>query len=58
MAITIYGMTLSPPVRLVLMACEVMEIQYELKDVNIGCGEHKSKEYLKVSLLKILLELL
>ena len=50
-AITIYGMTLSPPVRLVLMACEVMEIQYELKDVNIGCGEHKSKEYLKVSLM-------
>ena len=50
-AITVYGMTLSPPVRLVLMACEVMEIQYELKDVNIGSGEHKSQEYLKVKLL-------
>ena len=46
--ITIYGMKISPRVRLVLMTCEVLEIQYKIKDVNIEDGEHKSKEYLKV----------
>ena len=51
--ITVYGMKLSPPVRLVLMACEVLEIEYELKDVNIAKGEHRSKEYLKVLLTYI-----
>ena len=47
--IKIYGMKISPRVRLVLMTCEALEIPYELKDVNIDDGEHKSKEYLKVS---------
>ena len=47
--IKIYGMKISPRVRLVLMTCETLEIPYELKDVNIDDGEHKSKEYLKVS---------
>ena len=47
-SVTIYGMKISPRVRLVLMTCEVLEIEYKIKDVNIEDGEHKSKEYLKV----------
>jgi len=47
--VTIYGMKISPRVRLVLMTCEVLEIQYKIKDVNIEDGEHKSKEYLKIN---------
>ena len=50
-SVTIYGMKISPRVRLVLMTCEVLGIQYEIKNVNIEDGEHKSKEYLKVSLM-------
>jgi len=47
--IKIYGMKISPRVRLVLMTCEALEIPYELKDVNIDDGEHRSKEYLKIN---------
>jgi len=48
-SITIYGMKISPRVRLVLMTCEVLGIQYEIKNVSIEDGEHKSREYLKIN---------
>ena len=51
MAIKVYGMDLSAPVRMVMMTCEALGIEYELITVNLMEGEHKRPEFLKVSVL-------
>jgi hypothetical protein len=48
MAVKVYGMDVSAPVRMVMMTCEVLEIEYELVVVNLMEGEHLKPDYIKV----------
>ena len=48
MAVKVYGMDASAPVRVVLMTCEVLGIEYEFVVVNLMEGEHLKPDYLKV----------
>jgi len=47
--ITIYGMKGSAPVRIVLMAAELVGVDYEFKEVNLMTGENKKPEYLEIN---------
>jgi len=47
--ITVYGMTGSAPVRIVLMTCELVGVEYEFKEVNLMTGENKKPEYLALN---------
>ena len=58
MAIKIYGMDISAPCRMAMMACEVMGIEYELVVVNLMAGENMKPEYLKVHILYAVCEIL
>ena len=49
MPVTIYGPKLSAPVRIALMTCEALGIEYEVKPVDLMKGEHMTPDYLKVS---------
>ena len=48
MGIKVYGMDISAPVRMVLMTCEALGIEYEFITVDLMAGEHKKPEFLKV----------
>ena len=48
MAVKVYGMDVSAPVRMVMMTCEVLGIEYELVVVNLMEGEHLKPDYIKV----------
>ena len=49
MAVKVYGMDMSAPVRFVMMTCEVLGVEYEFIVVNLMTGEHLKPEYLAVS---------
>jgi len=49
MAIKIYGMDISAPVRIVMLACEALGLEYELISVDLMAGEHLKPEYLKIN---------
>merc|ERR1711997_624027 len=49
MAVKVYGMDASAPVRMVLMTCEVLGIEYEFVVVNLMEGEHLKPDYLKIN---------
>merc|ERR1712165_578977 len=49
MPVTIYGPKLSAPVRIALMTCEALGIEYEVKPVNLMEGEHMKPDYLKIN---------
>merc|ERR1711872_512749 len=49
MPVTIYGPKLSAPVRIALMTCEAMGIEYENKSVDLMKGEHMTPDYLKIN---------
>jgi glutathione S-transferase len=46
--IVIYGMPPSPPCRILMMTCDVIGIEYEMRPCNITKGENRTPEYLKV----------
>ena len=50
MGIKVYGMDISAPVRMVMMTCEALGLEYELITVNLMEGEHKKPEFLKVEI--------
>ncbi len=45
----VYGIEMSPPCRAVLITCDMIGKQYELKTVDITKGDHQTPEYLAVS---------
>lgn len=45
----LYYMTLSPPSRAVMMVAAALDIELELKTLNLLAMEHKTPEYLAVS---------
>jgi len=47
--ITVYGMKASAPVRIVLMTCEVLGVDYEFKEIDLMKGENKTPEYLAIN---------
>uniref|UniRef100_A0A0K2UVR6 GST N-terminal domain-containing protein n=1 Tax=Lepeophtheirus salmonis TaxID=72036 RepID=A0A0K2UVR6_LEPSM len=47
MPLKIYGMTASPPVRLVLLTAEVLGLDYEFVEVNIDKSEQLADDFLK-----------
>jgi len=49
MPVTIYGPKLSAPVRIALMTCEALGIEYEVKPVDLMKGEHMTPDYLKIN---------
>merc|ERR1711936_345767 len=49
MAIKVYGMDMSAPVRFVMMTCEVLGVEYEFIVVNLMTGEHLKPEYLAIN---------
>ena len=51
-SIKVYGINISPPVRVVLMTSEVLGLQYELVPTNPLIGETRTADFLKVSLQK------
>lgn len=51
MPITIYGMPVSAPCRLVNMVCEVLEKEYEPRMVNIMQGDQHLLWFTRVSSL-------
>ena len=55
MGVKIYGMDVSAPVRMVMMTCEVVGVEYEFEVVNLMAGDHMKPEYLKVRRSKVLL---
>ena len=48
MAIKVYGMDLSAPVRMVKLTCAVLGVEYEFVVVDLFAGENMKPEYLKV----------
>lgn len=38
----------SPPARAVLMLGDILDLKFEIKDLNIVTKEHKTPEFLKV----------
>ena len=46
-------MDVSAPVRMVMMTCEVVGVEYELIVVNLMTGENMKPEYLKVRRSKV-----
>jgi glutathione S-transferase len=46
--IVIYGMPPSPPCRILMMTCDVIGLEYEMRPCNITKGENRTPEYLKV----------
>ena len=53
MGVKVYGMDVSAPVRMVMMTCEVVGVEYELIVVNLMTGENMKPEYLKVRRSKV-----
>ena len=51
MTIDIYSMRLSPPGRAVLMTAKQLNIDLNIKNTDLGEGDHLKPEYLKVCLL-------
>jgi len=49
MPVVIHGPMMSAPVRIAVMACEAMAIDYETKNVDLMKGEHMAPEYLKIN---------
>ncbi|CAB4059258.1 GST [Lepeophtheirus salmonis] len=49
MPLKIYGMTASPPVRLVLLTAEVLGLDYEFVEVNIDKSEQLADDFLKLN---------
>jgi len=49
MPVVIYGPMISAPVRIAVMACEAMGIEYETKNIDLMKGEHMTPEYLKIN---------
>ncbi|KAK3915123.1 Glutathione S-transferase 1 [Frankliniella fusca] len=47
--IKVHGITGSPPVRAVLLACKALGVDYEFKLVNTLRGDHKTPEFLKLN---------
>ena len=47
-SVTIYGVPLSAPTRIVMMTCEVLGVKYELVETNPLKGDTQTKEFLKV----------
>ena len=50
MVIKLYTMDLSPPVRSAMMGFEIFNVPYEKIEVDLQAFEHKTPEYLKVSI--------
>lgn len=49
MAPKLYCTILSPAVRSVLLCAKALDLELELKEVNLATGEHLTPAYLKVS---------
>lgn len=47
----LYYTFLSPPCRSVLLAAAALNVDLELKEVNVLAGEHHEPEFVKVSIL-------
>jgi glutathione S-transferase len=47
--VTIYGDTVSQPVRALICFCEMAKIDYEFQKIDIFKGEQYSKEYKKIN---------
>jgi hypothetical protein len=47
--VTIYGVPLSAPTRIVMMTCEVLGVRYELINTNPLTGDTRTEEYIKVA---------
>lgn len=52
MAPKLYCTVMSPAVRSVLLCAKALNVDLELKNVNLAVGEHLTPEYLKVRLPK------
>lgn len=48
MTVKLYKSDVSPPSRAVMMICDILDIPFELIDVNLPTKEHLSPEYMKV----------
>ena len=48
MAIKVYGILGSPPVRAVLLVCKALDVEYDFKLINTLRGDHLTPEFLKV----------
>ena len=46
--LVLYGMPGSPPCRIVSLALDVLEVEYEYKNVDLMAGESRTPEFLKV----------
>ena len=55
MPITLYYLSLSPPVRAVLLTGNALGVEFTLKEVNLFGLEHLSPEYIKVHIKLIYL---
>ena len=50
MTLTLYSLPASPPCRTVLMVAKLLDIELDVKNVDLFGGEQRTPEYLKVSL--------
>ena len=48
-SVQIYGVPLSAPTRIVMMTCEILGLDYEIKPCNVMKGDNRQPEYLKVN---------
>lgn len=48
MAPKLYGTIFSPAVRSTLLCLKTIDVEFEMKEVNLSVGEHLTPDYLKV----------
>jgi hypothetical protein len=53
MAPALYMVWASPPVRAVLMTAKSLDLDLDLKEIDLIKGEHKTPQFLKVSLTSV-----
>lgn len=47
--IVLYGIDMSPPVRACLVTLKALEVSFEYKVINLGTGENRTPEFLKMN---------
>lgn len=52
MALKLYKMDISPPVRAAMMACDIFNVPVEMIEVNLLDGHNYNCEFLKVCIYK------
>ena len=50
MAIIMYGIEVSPPVRAAMVVCKALGVEFEFRIVDLLAGDHLKPEFLKVKL--------